>query len=146
MGILIAIIIYNLVHRLFVVNPTKREQLAAENHCRNVLINLIDQMPHSNYNFDIIGSKVLSEVWGRGIQVFEFKLAADDEKVSDKLTFIKEHLVSELASRNRKQAHNDAEIQITDLWQYDQFIHVEVAYLTNQSTREYINDINRLTE
>ncbi|MHA8109993.1 hypothetical protein ACYATP_00390 [Lactobacillaceae bacterium Melli_B4] len=107
---------------------------------------LFKRLPPSNYDFSIVNSKVLSEVWGRGILVFEFKLGLDQLEAKDKLAFLNDYLTSLIEQRNADPKISDAKLLITDLWQYDQFVHIEVAYLDNPSTREYVNDINRLTE
>ncbi|UQS86459.1 hypothetical protein MOO44_06080 [Nicoliella spurrieriana] len=101
---------------------------------------------NDNYNLSIVNSKVLSDVWGRGIQVFEFQIAVDEQDVTKKLSFLKQNLKLMFEDRNSDPKINDHQIKITDLWQYDRFIHIEIAYLANQSTREYINDLERLTE
>ncbi|MBW1605439.1 hypothetical protein [Lactobacillus sp. Sy-1] len=146
LGIIIAIIIYNLIHRIFVVNPTKKTQLASEQHCQAILNSFLKKLPADGYNLKIVNSKVLSDVWGRGIQVFEYRLAIDDQNPANKLNYLKEHLNQLFNERNQNPAVDDNQIKITDLWRYRRSVHIEMAYLANQSTEEYINDIERLTE
>ncbi|GAY74101.1 hypothetical protein [Lentilactobacillus kosonis] len=94
-------------------------------------------------------SQAIAKVWGRGVMAFEYELPVD--KLQLTLLDFKQQLVDELHEYSRNH-HFDAsttpEIQsvfrVTDIWEFEGKIHFDIAFLINQTTIEYVEDLNRL--
>ncbi|GLB47000.1 hypothetical protein WR164_09790 [Philodulcilactobacillus myokoensis] len=137
LGLLIALFIYNLVHHFFVVVPSRKRLLKMK---QNVDSSLKISIQHLNWQYHIIKSNELSDVWGRGILVFEYVI---DFKENDNIKKIRTSLSNELKQFGTGYKYPKQFI-ITDAFKYNNYVHIDIAYLVNQSTLDYVKDINKL--
>lgn len=90
-----------------------------------------------------VQSAPVADVWGHGIMAFEYVIkepliAATEDDLSATLTTL---------AQERDIASSDPRFSpfvITDFWQRDGMIHLDVAFVTNAATIEYVQDINRV--
>ena len=77
---------------------------------------------------------------------FEYTLKAK------KVTELKEKDVEMALNAYAKEKHLDhlptavKTFVVTDWWTYEQMLHIDVAYIYNEATREYVMDLRKLNQ
>ena len=93
---------------------------------------------------------VVSDVWGKDVMVFEYsvELTQNQKFSSEKLNALKELLEKKLFNyAKQKKIQNMANkppFIVSDIWQLENILHIDVAYIMNQPTYKYLNDIEKL--
>ena len=82
-------------------------------------------------------SQIIADVWGKGVLVFEYIIDLNHLTPQQKEGLTKEAVVKQLID-------SAVEYQITDWWIYEQNLHIEVARLSNEATKEYVKDIKKV--
>ncbi|GAJ25340.1 hypothetical protein JCM15457_200 [Liquorilactobacillus sucicola DSM 21376 = JCM 15457] len=100
-----------------------------------------------NYSDDIEDSKLLANIWGKGVMVFEYILPVQQVTQKELKQFRKKlnHSLGDYAENN-DVAHLEGSpaFLISDLWFLAPSLHIEVAYISNQQTLDYLKDIKKL--
>lgn len=92
----------------------------------------------------VLSSQLVADVWGKGVLAFEYHFDKQQGKAlnRDRLTTA---LVSYAKRHDLAAIHSDQPVfVVTDWWTYEGILHIDVAYLLNESTVEYISDLKRL--
>lgn len=93
---------------------------------------------------------VVSDVWGKDVMVFEYsvELTQNQKFSSEKLNALKELLEKKLFNyAKQKKIQNMANkppFIVSDIWQLENILHIDVAYIMNEATYKYLNDIKKL--
>ena len=93
---------------------------------------------------------VVSDVWGKDVMVFEYsvELIQNQKFSSEKLNALKELLEKKLFDyAKQKKIQNMANkppFIVSDIWQLENILHIDVAYIMNEATYKYLNDIEKL--
>lgn len=93
---------------------------------------------------------VVSDVWGKDVMVFEYsvELTQNQKFSSEKLNALKELLERKLFNyAKQKKIQNMANkppFIVSDIWQLENILHIDVAYIMNEATYKYLNDIEKL--
>lgn len=93
---------------------------------------------------------VISDVWGKDVMVFEYsvELTQNQKFSSEKLNALKELLEKKLFNyAKQKKIQNMANkppFIVSDIWQLENILHIDVAYIMNEATYKYLNDIEKL--
>lgn len=93
---------------------------------------------------------VVSDVWGKDVMVFEYsvELIQNQKFSSEKLNALKELLEKKLFNyAKQKKIQNMANkppFIVSDIWQLENILHIDVAYIMNEATYKYLNDIEKL--
>ncbi|GAF35735.1 hypothetical protein [Lentilactobacillus farraginis] len=150
-GLAAAFAVYNLIHYLFVTRPSRKRLLASQRTVNKAVIEVIKTLISTNklapINEAELHSEMIANIWGRGVMAFEYHLPIDRVRVP--IPELKALLGKELAvysDKNGIHAHGrgSSAFVVTDIWQLDDRLHFDVAYLINLTTVEYIDDLNRL--
>lgn len=152
-GLIAAFAVYNLIHYLFVTRPSRKRLLLAQrvsNEAVDASIKqLIDINKIATLGNDDLKSELIADVWGRGVMAFEYHIPVS--KVQTSIPNLKQLLSQTLADYgNTHHMHarikeNDSPVfVVTDMWQLDDRLHFDVAYLINLTTIEYVDDLSRL--
>jgi len=152
-GILIAWLVYVFIHRLVVQRATRIVRRSAQTDTdaamKAAVQRLVQQAVLSEEESQMTPSVTVADVWGRGVMAFEYSL---------KVGMAAEHRLPQLeAALNAALAGFSADHQIkacvagpafivSDIWVYDDQLHVDVAYLMNESTVEYMKDLKKLND
>ena len=97
-----------------------------------------------------IDLEVVSDVWGKDVMVFEYsvELIQNQKFSSEKLNALKELLEKKLFDyAKQKKIQNMANkppFIVSDIWQLENILHIDVAYIMNEATYKYLNDIEKL--
>ncbi|WP_390408396.1 hypothetical protein [Lacticaseibacillus jixiensis] len=80
----------------------------------------------------------VADVWGHGIMAFEYVLPA--------APITKDAFAAALKQQTPqvKAAALPPTLVITDWWTRDDQVHVDIAYVVNAATREYVDDLRRV--
>ncbi|KRM72535.1 hypothetical protein [Lacticaseibacillus brantae] len=89
-------------------------------------------------------SQAVADVWGHGVMAFSYHVPAP-ESISE------ETLNAALATVADDETIASSDISypafvVTDLWHRDNKLNFDVAFITNQATIDYVEDLSRLTE
>ncbi|KRN29384.1 hypothetical protein IV38_GL000268 [Lactobacillus selangorensis] len=107
---------------------------------------LVQQYPHWAQPQTLLSNPV-EDIWGRGVMVFEYQAQVTSAKVSAVEIM---HALEKLLNQNAQKAHIDSSNQkykpfiVSDGWYLDDQFHFDVAFMTNQPTIDYVQDMRRL--
>ena len=105
---------------------------------------------NQNNHKNIRDIAVVSDVWGKDVMVFEYsvELIQNQKFSSEKLNALKELLEKKLFDyAKQKKIQNMANkppFIVSDIWQLENILHIDVAYIMNEATYKYLNDIEKL--
>lgn len=145
LAVIIVAILYMVIHRLLINRATimvrRRAQEETDKAVNAAIGDILDWQK-------VLSSEIVADVWGKGVLAFEYHFDYQkqqvnlDEFTADKLA----KGLNAYAKRNDLQtAKNAAQpFVITDWWTYEGILHIDVAYLINEATVEYIDDLKRL--
>ncbi|MEY8442003.1 hypothetical protein AALA17_05115 [Lactobacillaceae bacterium 24-114] len=142
---ILVVILFVVVHRLIVNRATmilrKNAQDVTQKAVNTALSGLL------GYQFNL-SAEIVADVWGKGVLAFEFHFKPKELNVD--LTNISPEILdkalADYANKNNIKAVNKKQsaFKVTDWWTYTQVLHIDVAYVINQPTLEYISDLKRL--
>lgn len=151
-AVLVAFIVYMLVHRLIVRRTTQNAQEAALNQTNVAVKASLQRLVDDRFisePAEFVTSTINPDGWGRGVMAFEYVIKLD-HVTDDQLPILRQRLNHILAefTEDYKIASADGEQQsaffITDIWRHETRIHMSIAYLVNEATVEYLQDLHRL--
>lgn len=100
-------------------------------------------------NESLAASALISDVWGKGVMAFEYQLEVKDLINAD-LNGLKKQLEQQLAVQAKAQGirgyQQNSAFVVSDIWLKDDILHIDVSYLVNKATVEYVNDMNTLEQ
>lgn len=150
-GLVAAFAVYNLIHYLFVTRPSRKRLLSAQRTVNKAVAEVLKALISADKLAPIkeeeLHSEMIANIWGRGVMAFEYHIPID--RVKGAIPDLKELLtkgLDEYSQKNGIHAHGkkSSVFVVTDIWQLDDRLHFDVAYLMNLTTIEYIDDLNRL--
>ena len=144
--IIVALFIYGVLHHFFVINPEKEYQAINKDHVDAVVFKMVSdlQSQKQNINFyQFISSTVLTDVWGRGVMVYEYKYQIQSDLELLKIRFILEGSLAKQPHEIKQIAHK---LIITDCWLNDHLLTFDVADEQNDATEEYVKDIKKIDQ
>ncbi len=145
-AVVIVIALYVAIHRVLI------------NHATIMLRNQAQQTTDGAVNAGLqkllkwnrtLSSQLVADVWGKGVMAFEYHF--NYRQLIDKgQAFTKAQLQKQLADYAQTQGLKAVKtgqpvFKVTDWWVYEGILHIDVAYLLNESTVEYVNDLRRLS-
>ncbi|WP_235805604.1 hypothetical protein [Liquorilactobacillus oeni] len=86
----------------------------------------------------------LADVWGSGVMAYEFRVQLNHE-IS--LKGLRKELEAYLQgyAQNHKLTHlGETAFVISDLWQEKGFLHLDITYVVNGTTFNYLHDIKKV--
>lgn len=137
-GFIVAVIAYNLIHYCFITRPIDK----GHNQTLKILNGLVNNLLENQKN-EIIEVHDLSNIWGRNIYAFEYVISKceTDESNDELINQIKEAINE--ANQSKRFNH---EVVLTDSFVRDNQVHVDLAYLLNAATYEYVLDMRQLNK
>lgn len=135
-GFILAIFIYNVVHHFFITRPADLGYEASTKILDRIVKKQIDRK-----KAHLIKRRDLSEVWERNIYVYEYIIEYADDIYSNQ-SFIND-LKNNVKQLNEEKEYNH-KIVVTDSFVLHNKIHVDLAYLLNSATYEYVLDMRKV--
>lgn len=144
---LIVVALYLMIHRVFLKRATMMVQKNAQDVTDAALNASLKEMLHWDKS---LTSQIVADIWGKGVLAFEFQFDYKKENISlEDLT--RQKLAMKL-DEYAKQHHLKMAPQasqpfiITDWWKYEGVLHIDIAYLINEATVEYTEDLDKLKQ
>ncbi|KRM75768.1 hypothetical protein [Secundilactobacillus collinoides] len=151
-AVVVAFIVYVLVHRLIVRRTTHQAQEEALNQTNVAVKASLQRLVDDRFitkPAEFVTSTINPDGWGRGVMAFEYVIILDH--VTDaQLPILRQRLNHILAEFTQDYHIASAEgdqqsaFLITDIWRHETRIHMSIAYLVNEATVEYLQDLHRL--
>ncbi|CAI2614853.1 hypothetical protein AKUH4B503X_09000 [Apilactobacillus kunkeei] len=137
-GFIVAVIAYNLIHYFFITRPIDK----GHNQTLKILNGLVNNLLEKEKK-EIIEVHDLSNIWGRNIYAFEYVISQyKTDELNDKLINKIKEAIDE-ANQSKRFNH---EVVLTDSFVRDNQVHVDLAYLLNAATYEYVLDMRQLNK
>ncbi|CAI2617767.1 hypothetical protein AKUG0406_09650 [Apilactobacillus kunkeei] len=137
-GFIVAVIAYNLIHYFFITRPIDK----GHNQTLKILNGLVNNLLEKEKN-EIIEVHDLSNIWGRNIYAFEYVISkCQTDELNDELINQIKEAINE-ANQSKRFNH---EVVLTDSFVRDNQVHVDLAYLLNAATYEYVLDMRQLNK
>lgn len=139
-AIVLVTILYVVVHRILINRATIMLRRRAQQTTDEVVNASLQRLLGWDKRLD---SQLVADVWGKGVLAFEYHFPQEDlgnltrERLDQALNeYAKDHQLT--------IADGLTTFVVTDWWQYEHVQHVDVAYLLNESTQEYVADLKRI--
>lgn len=150
-AIVVAVLVYLLVHRMIskraisiITNDAQKVTDAAMNDVLPILIERdYIETPDSQF-----ASETVANMWGAGVMAFEYQFTVRPNKINfDEVRWQLNSQLNTYADQNDIQSYEDVDriFIVTDLWTYLDQLHIDVAYVVNESTAEYVKDLAKLS-
>ena len=137
-GFIVAVIAYNLIHYFFITRPIDK----GHNQTLKILNGLVNNLLEKEKN-EIIEVHDLSNIWGRNIYAFEYVISkCQTDELNDELINQIKEAINE-ANESKRFNHD---VVLTDSFVRDNQVHVDLAYLLNAATYEYVLDMRQLNK
>ncbi|WP_407885938.1 hypothetical protein [Levilactobacillus sp. N40-8-2] len=150
-GIIIAIVIYEMIHRTIVQRATRIVRRSAQDETdvavKAALQRLVNEDVLTEPECKIEAAETVADVWGRGVMSFEYSFPAglDTERRLPELeASFNQALAGFCADHEVKSVVSGSAFVVSDIWVYTGELHLDVAYLMNESTVEYMKDLKKL--
>lgn len=145
LAVIIVVFLYLAIHRLLINRATIMIRNKAQEVTDFAVNDSLKQLLHWQRS---LSSEIVADVWGKGVLAFEYHFDYRQAQV-DLTEFTEEKLsavLDEYAQKHHLQTAPQAvkPLIITDWWTYEGILHIDVAYLVNEATVEYIADLKRL--
>lgn len=146
LAIIIVGALYFSIHRLLINRATIMLRRRAQETTDAAVNATLDKLLHWNQHLD---SQLVADVWGKGVLAFEYHFDYRNLQV-DLTTFKRvqvEQGLIQYAKQHQLKAMGDHQpvFVVTDWWTYEGILHVDVAYLLNEATVEYVADLDKLS-
>lgn len=149
-AVVIVAILYVVVHRLLINRATimlrRQAQQTTDQAMNEVMYDFFDRP----FN---LSSQIVADVWGKGVLAFEYSIDCQKEHLdlSTNQKFNRELIENMLNNYAewesiRTLPKADRTFVVSDWWTYEGQLHIDVAYILNEATKEYVADLKRLDE
>ena len=141
-AVIIVIGLYVAIHRILI----NRATIMLRNRAQQVTDGAVNTGLKKILGWDkTLASQLVADVWGKGVLAFEYHFDSKDaDKELDQEQFGK--ALAEYVDQQNLTAIRPGKpvFVVTDWWKYEGILHIDVAYLLNESTVEYVSDLKRL--
>lgn len=142
-------LIYYTIHRLLV----NRATIILRNSARKTTDTAVRACLHQILNDDqlvVKTSEQVADVWGKGVMAFEYSLPIEQlGKQADALSvsslnqalnqYAKQEQILPVEGANRA-------FVVSDWWTYEHLLHIDVAFVMNEATKEYVRDLKKVAK
>lgn len=146
-ALLIVAIIYLAIHRVLINRATLIVRRQAENLTNEAVNAVLAEIFHRPLNLQ---SQTVADVWGRGVMAFEYVLDQSMlEQAAGQLTVqsLNQALADYATDHQVARVKGAKEtFRVTDWWTYERRLHIDIAYLMNEATREYVDDLKKVAK
>lgn len=143
----IVAIIYLAIHRVLINRATLIVRRQAETLTNEAVNAVLTKFFHRSLNLQ---SQTVADVWDRGVMAFEYVIEQSTLAEADGQLTV-QSMTQALA--DYATAHQVARVKgaketfrVTDWWTYEQRLHIDIAYLMNEATREYVDDLKKVAK
>ena len=132
------------IRKLRAVRQVHRLRKVSQQIVTEALMSVLPGLPQLG-DFREINAKTTA-VWGTGVMLFEFAFEWHGEVAG--LPMLRRQLMGALAAYAEQQhlegIHGMPVFVVSDMWSLEEKLHIDVAYVVNHQTKEYLDDVNRV--
>lgn len=149
-AVVLVAVLYVAVHRLLINRATIMLRRQAQSTMDQAVNSVLSDLLGHQLN---LTSQIVADVWGKGVLAFEYSI--DCKKEGLDLTTnhdFTRHLIGQRLNEYARQVDvrtlpgATRTFVVSDWWTYEGRLHIDVAYLLNEATNEYVADLKRLDE
>ncbi|KRL99941.1 hypothetical protein [Liquorilactobacillus satsumensis] len=147
MLVVLLLVIFWLLREFLHVRRLKKMQLSNKEVTSKALKFAFAQfnLHHANEKLTIAQKTAkLADVWGSGVMAYEFQVHIGQAVA---LKGLKKELTESLQSyaENRKLFYQGSQaFVISDLWQAAGILHLDITYVVNEKTKNYLQDLQKV--
>ena len=148
-AVVIVFLIYEAIHRFLVKRATLIVQKRAQTITNRIVLAVLnDQLQISNCDRQ---SQLVSDIWGKGVLSFEYNITITEENQRNLEQLSRSNLEAQINQQAQRQGIDyfdkaQGPFKITDWWQGKKRFHMDVTYLMNEASYEYVHDLKKLGE
>lgn len=148
-ALVIVAIIYLAIHRVLINRATLMIRRRAE-ETTNAAVNAVLPALINRTTPLSLESQTVADVWGKGVMAFEY--VVDEQELlnaNGQLTVNNlNEALAQYATENDVPTSKGAQesFRVTDWWTYEHELHIDVAYLMNEATKEYVDDLKKVAK
>lgn len=147
-AVVIALALYMAIHRILINRATLMLRRRAQDTTDEAVNTSLTHLLHWDQQ---LSSELVADVWGKGVLAFEYhfdyrKLKIDPDGETFNREMVRQQLVNYAEKHQLKAMKEGTPIfAVTDWWTYEGILHIDVAYLLNEATVEYVADLKKLS-
>ncbi|RRK11597.1 hypothetical protein D1831_01685 [Lactiplantibacillus garii] len=152
-GLIFAIIIYEILRRQVLKRTALKIRHAGQRTADGAMQTALTHLASAVEVQEVHGSLhsvPVADVWGRGVMAFEYVLETPGMVKADlpEVRRLFNNQFQRYADDQHITAFQNAgpALRVTDAWLRAGQLHVDVAYLMNEATLEYLDDLRRLNQ
>lgn len=145
-AIAIVLGIYELIHRFMIKRAIRIVQHQAQVQTDRVVYAASEALFGQN-RFG--NSRLVADIWGKGVMSFEYdidlkQMPSESQEQMEKQTF--QSTLNRCAKKEGVLGFGGAKepFMITDWWVFENVLHIDVTYIMNEATAEYVHDLHKL--
>lgn len=151
--LLIIIFLIILVAVLLILTYIKRKRIAkaativrnaSETIVNNAMIQVAKQLKMDGMEFDGAKGKSVADVWGQSVVGFNYhanlKHSMDIKLIESKINKI----LAEYCRKHQLEDEDGPQLKVSDIWLNQNHLELDVVYLINRQTKDYLNDLSKL--
>lgn len=145
-AILIVLGIYEMIHRFMIKRAIRMVQHQAQVQTDRIVTSASNNLLGENRFGD---SKLVADIWGKGVMSFEYelnlqKMPSEIQEQMERQAF--QEALNQCAHKQGILGFHGAKepFLITDWWVFENVLHVDVTYIMNEATAEYVHDLHKL--
>lgn len=140
-AIILVACLYVVVHRILI----NRATIILRNHAQRTTDAAVNTTLQQLLGWDRkVDSQLVADVWGKGVLAFEYHFPQEElgNLTRERLNYA----LNDYADRQNLTTATGSKTTfvVTDWWQYEKVQHIDVAYLLNEATQEYVADLKRI--
>jgi len=151
LGLLVAVLVYEVLRRQLLKRTALKIRLKGQRITDTAMEAVLVTLKSEAVAQQVSGqlhSIPVAAVWGRGVMAFEYVLTTPGMTTADlhEVRKLLNNHLQKYAQAEQLPAWQDAgpALRVTDTWLRDGQLHLDVAYLMNEATFEYLEDLRRL--
>lgn len=143
--LIILLAVYLVIHRLYLRRATmimhQQNEQVLDAAVNSSIQEILPGMPKCD-------SQLVADVWGKGVMAYEYSIDTKQQAYRDDRINrdVLNQALADYATQHDLTSANPSlpPLIVTDWWVYQGILHIDVAYLSNEATAEYVKDLKTL--
>lgn len=140
-AVILVACLYMVVHRILI----NRATIILRNHAQRITDAAVNTTLQQLLGWDRkVDSQLVADVWGKGVLAFEYHFPQEElgSLTKERLNYALNDYAG--CQDLTTATGSKTTFVVTDWWQYEKVQHIDVAYLLNEATQEYVADLKRI--
>ena len=144
-AVVVVACLYTVVHRILINRATIILRRQAQETTDAAVNDSLQTLLGWNRS---LNSQLVADVWGKGVLAFEYHFDGDEKRDATLTPQSLNEQLAKYANDHQLTAVNTkfSVFKVTDWWQSEGVLHIDVAYILNEATAEYVADLKKLKQ